>query len=242
MAANPIRLRQVALASRDLDGVTARLHDAFGLNVAFRDPGIIHYGLRNAVLPAGESFIEVVEPIRADASAGRFLDRRGGDAGYMVILQVADAAAARDHAVAQGARVVDTIDRSDYLAFHFHPADFGGVLVSFDQQKTVADPLEPFGDWFPAGKEWREHRSEAVAEVTRITLAGADPDALAARWSGLLDRPVAGRTILLHKGRIVFEPGEGRTSLAAIGLRARASGPTAEAQVIGGVRFLSESS
>ncbi len=217
--------------------MTARLHEAFGLSVAFRDPHIIHYGLRNAVLPCGESFVEVVEPVREDASAKRFLDRRGGDAGYMIILQVADAHAACEHAKAQGARVVDTIDRPDYLAFHFHPADFGGVLVSFDQQKTVSDPLEPFGDWYPAGQDWREHRSDQVAELTHVTLSTPDPDALAERWSALLNRPVQGRTIVLDKGRFVFEPGEVGTKIAGVGLRTNAPEPNVRPTVIGGVRF-----
>ena len=45
-----MRLRQFALASRNLDAVTDSLATVFGLKVAFRDPHIIHYGLRNAVI------------------------------------------------------------------------------------------------------------------------------------------------------------------------------------------------
>ena len=55
-----------------------------------------------------------------------------------------------------GVRVVDDIDRPDYRASHFHPADFGGMLVSIDQQRSAPDHLEPFGDWLPAGQDWRD--------------------------------------------------------------------------------------
>lgn len=237
-----MRLRQVALASRDLDAVTARLAELFGLEVAYRDPHIVHYGLRNAVLPAGTAFLEAVEPVRADASAGRFLDRRGGDAGYMLILQVGDAAAERARVERLGARVVDEIDRPDYLAFHFHPADFGGVLVSFDQQRTTGDPLEPWGDWFPAGPDWRAHSTGAVQGVNSVTLSAPNPAALARRWGELLDRPVSDGVIALDGAEIRFAPGGPGTSIAALGVqvsdpeavRARLGGADA---TIGGVRF-----
>ena len=47
------RLRQVALVAHDLDAVVRDLHDAFALEVAFNDPGVATFGLRNAVLPIG---------------------------------------------------------------------------------------------------------------------------------------------------------------------------------------------
>ena len=59
-----VRLRQIALVARDLDAVVGELHDAFGLEVAFRDPSVAAFGLHNAVLPIGNQFIEVVSPTR----------------------------------------------------------------------------------------------------------------------------------------------------------------------------------
>jgi len=246
-----MRLRQVALAAHDLDGITDAFARAFGLKVAFNDPHIIHYGLKNAVLPAGTGFLEVVQPVKDDASAGRFLARRGGDAGYMVILQCADMAAERARAVALGVRVVDDLDNATYRAAHFHPADFGGVLVSFDQQKTAADFLEPYGDWMPAGDAWRACRTDEIADLASVTIAAADPDALARRWAELIGRPLDAadaRRLPLDHGEVRFVAGAS-TSLAGVGLkardpaavlaRARAAGlpVDGEAATIGGVRF-----
>jgi hypothetical protein len=170
-----MRVRQVALVSGDLERVTRALGATFGMQVAYNDPHIHHYGLKNAVLPAGGCFVEVVEPIRDDASAARHLKRRGGDAGYMVILQVADAPAEQARAEALGARVVDRIDTPSYYCAHFHPADFGGMLVSFDQQRTEADALASGGDWMPAGPDWSRAQAEDVRDVAAVVLSAADP-------------------------------------------------------------------
>ena len=72
----------------------------------FRDPGVAEFGLRNAVLPVGCRFLEVVSPVRADATAARYMDRLGGDGGYMVLVQTADLAADRRRLATLGVRVV----------------------------------------------------------------------------------------------------------------------------------------
>ncbi len=248
-----MRLRQIALASNDLDKVTHGLAEVFGLKVAYNDPGIHHYGLKNAVISAGSGFLEVVQPIAEGASAGRFLSRRGGDAGYMIILQDPDAEAQRARVSALGVRVVDDIDTPAYRASHFHPADFGGMLVSIDQQRTEPDYLEPFGDWWPAGKTWRETRTHTVLELEGFTLASPDPHALAALWSKLLGNPLDSANDLhlpLTKGLIRFCQGEDTmTWISRIDLkvadvedvldRARADGLDVDDDgvLIGGVRF-----
>lgn len=249
-----MRLRQVALASSGLDAVTGALAKVFGLQVAYNDPHIHGYGLKNAVLPAGTGFLEVVEPVRDDASAARFLRRRGGDAGYMIIIQAADALAEQARVEALGVRVVDVIDTKDYRCAHFHPADFGGVLASIDQQRTQADHLAPYGDWMPAGPDWRGARSDQVIDLASVTLSAADPAALARRWSELLGRsldPADPLRLPLERGAIVFEQGgeDSPTLISALDLRvadvaatlarARSAGldVSDRGALIGGVRF-----
>src|ERR1700710_1141249 len=88
-----LRLRQIALVARDLDPVVAELHKELGVEIAFRDPSVDTFGLQNAVMPIGNQFLEVVAPIKESTAAGRYLDRRKGDGGYMVILQCDEHAA-----------------------------------------------------------------------------------------------------------------------------------------------------
>ncbi|HMC42059.1 MAG TPA: hypothetical protein VKI20_03535, partial [Acidimicrobiales bacterium] len=90
-----LRLRQVALVARRLEPVETALRRELGLGEPFRDPGVAEFGLENAVMSVGDTFLEVVAPVRPDTTAGRYLDRRGGDGGYMAIFQVGDLARVR---------------------------------------------------------------------------------------------------------------------------------------------------
>ena len=90
------RLRQIALAGKEIDAATASLTSELGLDVAHRDPWVAAFGLQNVILPIGDrDFLEVVSPITEDTSAGRYLDRNGGDGGYMLIFETPDIGALR---------------------------------------------------------------------------------------------------------------------------------------------------
>lgn len=87
-----MRLRQIALVGQDLDACRAEIVEVLGLGGAYADPGVGKYGLHNAVWPVGDTFLEVVSPTREGTTAGRLLEKRQGDGGYMVILQTDDLA------------------------------------------------------------------------------------------------------------------------------------------------------
>jgi hypothetical protein len=182
-----VRLRQVALVARELDPVVSDLCAVLRLEVAFRDPGVAVFGLRNAVLPVGEDFLEVVSPVRSDATAARYLERRGGDAGYMAIVQTDDLEAARERMRREKVRIVfEHAHPAGHTAtLHLHPRDVGGAILSLD----ASEPPESW-DW--AGPDWHRHvRREVAIALAGITLAGPDPAGLAARWAALLDRSAA---------------------------------------------------
>jgi hypothetical protein len=201
-----MRLRQVALAVHDLEPALSALRRVLGLGEPFRDPGVAVFGLVNAVLPVGDSFLELVSPARADTSAGRWLARRGGDAGYMAIFQTADLAAARARVEALGVRVVWEAKLEAAATLHLHPRDLGGAIVSLD----AMDPPE---SWEWAGPGWRERmRSEVASGVVGAVLEAPDAEKLAARWGEVLavrpDPAADGSwTLALERGtRVRFVP------------------------------------
>jgi hypothetical protein len=133
-----MRLRQVALVARELEPVVDDLGAVLGLEVAFRDPGVAEFGLRNAIFAIGDTFLEVVSPVRPDATAARFLERRGGDGGYMAIFQTTDLGAARARLERLGVRIVWEIAFDDIATIHLHPRDVGGAIVSLDEARPAS--------------------------------------------------------------------------------------------------------
>ena len=177
-----IRLRQVALVAHDLEAIVGRLHEAFGLEVAFRDPGVATFGLVNAVIPVGNQFLEVVSPTRDGTAGGRQLERMGGDGGYMVICHTDDQAPFKARAAAMGIRSAIDVDDHGYRIWQLHPGDTGGSFLEIDLQPGWDDEPQP---WMPAGKEWhRAVRTEVIDGITGIELAA--PAGVRERWRELL--------------------------------------------------------
>jgi len=188
-----MRLRQIALVARDLEPTVQDLTAVLGLEVCYRDPAVAKWGLINALMPIDGNFLEVVTPVEENTSAGRYLERRHGDGGYMVILQCDDALAERARVAALGIRAVASADRPHYRYTHFHPADTQGILLSIDSTTPGNDWHAEHAEWAPAGTAWKP----AVRTAVTKALVGAeiqheDPAALAALWSKILNLP-AGR-------------------------------------------------
>ena len=175
-----LRLRQAVVAASDLDAVAGELSERLGLREPFADPGVEYFGLRNAVFCLGDTFLEVVSPVQENTAAGRLLDRRGDDCGYMTMFQLDDFAAARERVRAAGVREVFEVSLDDIEEVHLHPGDMRGAIVS------VSRPSPP-GSWRWGGPEW-ETRS-ATARVTGATIAVADIDEVATRWESVLGAP-----------------------------------------------------
>ncbi|MCW5736270.1 MAG: VOC family protein [Enhydrobacter sp.] len=202
-----MKLRQCVFVCKDLEGSAKELCETLGIEIAYRDPGVGKWGLANVVCPTGHDFLEIVSPIQAGTSAGRYIERRKGDGGYMVILQVPDAVKERERITALGIRAVEKKDLAEYKYTHFHPADTAGVLLSIDQTIAPAG-VDPALWWPPAAKDWLPHaRSNVTNGLAGVEIQAVDPDAAAALWSKILNRPVETDIIRLDDdGEIRFVP------------------------------------
>lgn len=200
-----MRLRQIALVAKDLEPVAAQLNAVFGLKIAFRDPAVSTFGLVNVVMPVGGGFLEIVQPVMPDASAGRYLARRGGDAGYMLIFEVPDALAQRGRLVAKGLRSIAEWTKPHYTFTHFHPKDFDGVLVSVDTAGDGSTWRESLGDWPPAGPEWRGHLApNDIKGIVGATVQTRDPQSAVERWSDFLQTERDGMTLKFDGAAVRF--------------------------------------
>jgi hypothetical protein len=215
-----VRLRQVALVAGELAPVVEALVDELGVKAEpFSDPGVSVFGLHNAVLALGDTFLEVVSPVRPGTTAGRYLERRGGDGGYMAIFQVEDLAAARARVAGLGVRVVWQSDLDDIAGTHLHPKDVPGAIVSIDW-------ASPPGTWRWAGPAWTGSVPEhAGGGIVSLTIQSEEPRAMAERWAAVLglDARAAGRgaEVTLEGGELRFttpsdDRGEGISALEVV--------------------------
>jgi len=184
-----MRLRQVALVAEDLETTTRRLSRLLGIDYGYHDPGISGFGLDNWVAALGDTFLEVVSPIQERTTAGRLLERRGGNGGYMVILQVPSLEHAKSKIESGGARIVwnargegEAGETTEGL--HIHPRDCGGAILSVDESK-------PRDAWVWAGPEWKKHDSSFLSQISGVEIQAADPETMARRWAELLGATVS---------------------------------------------------
>ncbi len=178
-----IQLRQICLVARELEPVIQDLTAIFGINRCYVDPGVGVFGLENTLMPVGRNFLEVVAPIQADTAGGRYLDRRQGDGGYMVITQ-ADSDAARlqvkQNALNNKVRVAHETVRDDWHLLQLHPGDLKAAFFEVE-----SDAFNDFtGHWHPVGGlGWEDKiRQDVTVDFLGVELQSDDPAGLAGLW------------------------------------------------------------
>ena len=174
-----IRLRQIALVAHSLDQAISDISAALDVDVIYRDPGVGFFGLHNALFCIGDQFLEVVSPIQEGTTAGRLLDKLGGDGGYMALYEVDDLDARIEHVKSLGIRTVWEGTGDAIRGRHLHPRDTGGTLVSLDQPDIA-------GEWAWGGPEWKSRRSSSVVSgIDSFTVSVPDPESSRVHWTTL---------------------------------------------------------
>ena len=179
-----LRLRQICLIARELDPAIADLEAVLGITTCHRDPAVKKFGLVNALLPIGNNFLEVVAPFRENTAAGRYLERRDGEGGYMAITQCDEVANRHALCEALGVRVINHMRYDNYEGLQLHPRDTGGAIL---ETSCSSGNGAPDGPWHPAGTAWQNSvRTDRITGITAAELQSDDPPGLAARWGNIL--------------------------------------------------------
>lgn len=122
-------LDHVAIAVRELDGVTAALA-TFGLTPVGPDEHVSNQGVTVRVLSGGPVLVELIRP-EGEGAVARFLEKRGPGL-HHIALKVADIEA--EHARLQAAGVpllsaAPVPGRAGSKVVFVHPSYAGGVLI-----------------------------------------------------------------------------------------------------------------
>jgi methylmalonyl-CoA/ethylmalonyl-CoA epimerase len=128
----------LGIAVRSIDQ-TRKLYESLGLHIVHEET-IEHEQVRTALIPAGDTRIELLEPTTPDSPVGKFLAKRG-EGLHHIALHVEDISGSLETLKAQGARLISEeiqIGAGGHLYFFVHPSSAGGVLLEICQD-PIAD-------------------------------------------------------------------------------------------------------
>jgi len=129
-----MKIDHIGIATRGIQDALAFYRDALGLDVIETEE-VADQMVRVAMLPLGESRIELLEATSEDSPIARFLEKRGPGI-HHIALQVDDINAALADLRQNGARLIDQQPRQGAggcLVAFVHPSSTGGVLLELVQ-------------------------------------------------------------------------------------------------------------
>jgi methylmalonyl-CoA/ethylmalonyl-CoA epimerase len=128
------RIDHIAVVVQNLDAALEVYRDALGMTVtAVKE--MSEQDVVMAFLPAGDSEIELLEPIHAESGIGKYLAKRG-EGLHHICLEVDDIEATLADLKSKGAQLIDeTPKQGAYGKIAFiHPKGAHGVLVELIQR------------------------------------------------------------------------------------------------------------
>jgi methylmalonyl-CoA/ethylmalonyl-CoA epimerase len=129
-----MKIDHIGIATRQLDDALALWRDALGLQIDLTEE-VTEQGVRVAMLQAGETRIELLEPLTPGSPVGRFLEKRGPGI-HHIAMGVSDIHASLAELKACGARLIDETPRTGAggcLVAFVHPESTNGVLLELVQ-------------------------------------------------------------------------------------------------------------
>jgi hypothetical protein len=191
-----MRIRQLVFVAKERDELSRQICTLFDLNETYNDAGLISFGLENVLIPLGDTFIEIVTPVTENTTAERFLSKRKGDGGYMVIVDVADFEKEKERVSASGIDIVWEGNRKEEgiqaRTIHLHPKQVGGAIVSLDI-------MHPKDAWLWAGTDWKKDINKVLVDrLSGVILQSEDPAKLCSKWEKALGVQKSSNELSIH--------------------------------------------
>ena len=137
-----LRLHHIAIAVTDIAQALPAYTDGLGLSATHIEDVPVQ-GARVALIPLGETNLELVAPLAPDCPLARSIERRG-EGVHHLCFEVDDIVAELAGLKARGVRVVDETPRAGAdgaLVAFVHPSSTHGVLLELRQSSNAySDP------------------------------------------------------------------------------------------------------
>ena len=131
------KIQHLGVAVNSIDEALNFWRDALGLELQEIEV-VADQGVRVAMLPLGESRVELLEATGAETPVGKFVAKRGPGIHHLCV-EVADIRAKLARLKARGVRLIDEEPRTGAggaLVAFVHPASTGGVLIELTERGT----------------------------------------------------------------------------------------------------------
>jgi methylmalonyl-CoA/ethylmalonyl-CoA epimerase len=129
-----MKIEHIGIATRALDEALMFWREALGLELEATEV-VAEQRVRVAMLPIGESHVELLEPTDADSPVAKFLEKRGPGIHHIAV-RVDDIRATLESLKKQGLRLIDETPRTGAggcLVAFVHPSSAQGVLLELVQ-------------------------------------------------------------------------------------------------------------
>jgi len=131
-----MKINHLGIATNGIDEALAFWQDALGLENVHTEV-VEEQKVRVAMLPIGESRIELLEPTSDDSPISKFLEKRGGGIHHIAV-EVDDIEASLQQLKDKGMRLIDETPRvgaENCLVAFVHPSSANGVLLELVQTR-----------------------------------------------------------------------------------------------------------
>jgi len=131
-----MKINHLGIATKGIDEALKFWGDALGLENVHTET-IADQKVRVAMLPLGESRIELLEPTSDDSPISKFLEKRGAGIHHIAV-EVDDIEASLARLRSRGIRLIDENPRvgaENCLVAFVHPAAANGVLLELVQTR-----------------------------------------------------------------------------------------------------------
>ena len=129
-----MKINHLGIATKQISDALNFWQDALGLENVHVET-VEDQKVRVAMLPIGESRIELLEPITDDSPISKFLEKRGGGIHHIAV-EVTDIEASLKQLKEKGMRLIDEqprIGAEGCLVAFVHPSSANGVLLELVQ-------------------------------------------------------------------------------------------------------------
>ena len=129
-----MKINHLGIATKDISTALKFWSDALGLENVHTEV-VEDQKVRVAMLPIGESRVELLEPTSDDSPITKFLEKRGGGIHHIAV-EVDDIVSAIARMKEKGATLIDEeprIGAEGCLVAFVHPRSSGGVLLELVQ-------------------------------------------------------------------------------------------------------------